>query len=490
VPNNVNFQVPFLGGGPTIAEQIMQGLKEGFDQKAQTQQLGIQQQNADTNKQRATSEAGLQGAQTEEIQQNIRRQKMMLDSLFTPKPDAQAGPSVSGTPTLGTAAPPPRTDFERLVDQSNLSDPLKQTTKLVGQFAVQTGKPEAAMDFFFKQLDKESKNVVPHVLFDKGLPYGVVNKFGEVHDLEDPAIPPDLQGLADSAKKIYAQKNLLLPDEITNTNSQNGRLWNVLHPGTPLPADLTLPQSATKDQAARNDAHLKSLLAAESTKAQRDAVNAARDAGRSDREAQQGITTVIGTEPKTGKDVLVSEADAKTMGLTGIMKAEADQVNKAQSARHWIPLAAKTADIQRADPNDPKSAAANPEDMGILQLVDDLDKRGKLGVVASRWNDFLAGNVGSGDPEVEALRTKMGLSNTLLMNAHVGSRGGSYMMEHFENLANAGKMDANTLRAGVRSELDYIKDRAMLPSGRGTVSSPARSSGLSPDNPFAPKKVQ
>jgi len=137
-------------------------------------------------------------------------------------------------------------------------------------------------------------------------------------------------------------------------------------------------------------------------------------------------------------------------------------VSKAQSARHWIPLAEKTAKILRTDPNDQMSAAANAEDMGILQLVDDLDKRGKLGAITSRWNDFMAGGVGAGDPEVEALRVKMGLSTTLLANAHVGSRAGTTMIEHFQELADAKKMDAPTLRSGVKSELDYIKDRAML----------------------------
>lgn len=42
MPNNVNFQIPFLGGGPQIAEQIMQGLHEGFAEKQQSQQLDLE----------------------------------------------------------------------------------------------------------------------------------------------------------------------------------------------------------------------------------------------------------------------------------------------------------------------------------------------------------------------------------------------------------------------------------------------------------------
>jgi hypothetical protein len=62
----------------------------------------------------------------------------------------------------------------------------------------------------------------------------------------------------------------------------------------------------------------------------------------------------------------------------------------------------------------------------------------------------------------------MGLATTLLVNAHVGSRGGSYMMEHFQSLADAGKMNARTLRAGVDQELKYIKNRAMEPASTST----------------------
>ena len=74
------------------------------------------------------------------------------------------------------------------------------------------------------------------------------------------------------------------------------------------------------------------------------------------------------------------------------MKADADVFNKATAARGWIPLAAA------------KGNQDDPASMRILQLIDALDEQGKLGPVASRWNDFLAGNVGAGDPYVEALR--------------------------------------------------------------------------------------
>jgi hypothetical protein len=241
--------------------------------------------------------------------------------------------------------------------------------------------------------------------------------------------------------------------------------FQVLNPGKPLPQSMMLSPNATSKDFDRIDKMLEATERAQGTQAQRETANSIRQQtfaltqqNQQDRQEREGLQPVIGTDPNTGKTVLASASDAKQMGLTGAMKAGEMEVSKAQAARHWIPLADKQ--------------GKNPEDKGILQLIDDLDKQGKLGVLASRWNDFMAGKIGAGDPAITALRTKMGLSSTLLMNAHVGSRGGSYMLEHFEDLANSRKMNAQTLRTGVRSELDYVKDRAMLPERQGGLQQP------------------
>src|SRR5947207_10187316 len=44
MPTYANLNIPFLGGGPTIAEQILQGLHEGATEKLQQQQLGLEKQ--------------------------------------------------------------------------------------------------------------------------------------------------------------------------------------------------------------------------------------------------------------------------------------------------------------------------------------------------------------------------------------------------------------------------------------------------------------
>lgn len=261
-----------------------------------------------------------------------------------------------------------------------------------------------------------------------------------------------------------------LGDKIPQLNQALEQRYQVLNPGKPLPPYLTLQPTATQKDFDRTDKLLESQERATGTKAQQDQTNAIRQQTQSmmqqglelrqqtqrDTEEQKGLQPVIGTDPKTGKSVLVSQSEAKTMGLTGPMKAEGSDVSKAMAARHFLPLA------DNPDPGNP----------GIKQQIDALEKAGKLGPLASRWNDFLAGKYGAGDPDFERLRVSMGLSTTLLMNLHVGSRGGSYMMEHFEDLANSKKMDAGTLKAGVDQELKYAKDRAMLPGGGGGTTAP------------------
>jgi hypothetical protein len=87
-------------------------------------------------------------------------------------------------------------------------------------------------------------------------------------------------------------------------------------------------------------------------------------------------------------------------------------------------------------------------------------KPGELEALAPRWNEFLAGTVGTDDPRYVALRTHVnGLLGTALMQAH-GVRGKT-MAEHFQNIADAGKMSQSTLQAALDAEKQYVNEKAM-----------------------------
>jgi hypothetical protein len=261
---------------------------------------------------------------------------------------------------------------------------------------------------------------------------------------------------------------------ITQLNKGLETRWQVLHPSETLPDNFQLSATATPADFERVDKLLEATEKGAATKAQQEVVNAMRQQTFEMQRDKTDMQAVVGLDPKSGQQVLLPAGQAQQAGIQNPMKADADMVNKALAARHWLNLANKQGD-----------AKAAPEDMGIMQLVDKLDSEGKLGPIASRWNEFMTGKVGAGDPEVAALRAKMGLSTTLLMQAHVGSRGSAQMLEHFEDLANQKKLDGPTLKAALGAEVSYVQDKAMDPNPP-SYGKPAAKSGTTPSTTAKP----
>ncbi len=142
--------------------------------------------------------------------------------------------------------------------------------------------------------------------------------------------------------------------------------------------------------------------------------------------------------------------------------AESEKVNNARSL------------INVFDDND-------ADDPGLLQLAAKLDQQGKLGPVMTRFQSWLnkgntAANFNAGDPDVQRLFTKMGLSTTGLMQVHVGARGSAQMLEHFEDLAKAKEMSSSAFRTALDTEARYVRMKAMLPSAQRAT--PAQTSPL------------
>jgi hypothetical protein len=149
----------------------------------------------------------------------------------------------------------------------------------------------------------------------------------------------------------------------------------------------------------------------------------------------------MGTDA-SGRQVAGTQDELAQGGVTAQTKLPAGDVSKVQAAR------------QLTAPD------------GLLRSVkadiDDLSAKGKLGVVASRWNDFLAGKVGS-EPDFQKLKTDMDLTSTQLMQAHVGLKGSDAMLEHFGKLADYHISDEATLRSALGAEAKYLAERAARP---------------------------
>ena len=150
----------------------------------------------------------------------------------------------------------------------------------------------------------------------------------------------------------------------------------------------------------------------------------------------------VGTDA-AGNQVAGNPNDLKAAGVSNFTKLPTEQVSKVNAARELI----------------------SPAGLfnSVAQNIQALQAKGNLGVVGSRWNDFLAGKVGEGDPDFQSLRTNMGLLSTKLMQAHVGSRGSAQMLEHFKELADYRITDAKTLLSALSAEHKYMTTTAAVP---------------------------
>jgi hypothetical protein len=162
--------------------------------------------------------------------------------------------------------------------------------------------------------------------------------------------------------------------------------------------------------------------------------------------AKANTNMMTGSMPD-GTQVAGTQDELTRAGATGVTKLPAADSSKVSIARQLI------------SPN------------GLLTNTQkDLEafKPEELTAIGNRWNEFEAGTLGSGDPRYIALRTDARLLSTALMQAHVGSRGSESIMEHFEGLANAGKMSGDTLRTALETERRYVEEKAMLPNSAST----------------------
>lgn len=107
----------------------------------------------------------------------------------------------------------------------------------------------------------------------------------------------------------------------------------------------------------------------------------------------------------------------------------------------------------------------------IEQEAKQLDALGLMGAAGSRWRDFLSNKIGAsalagGNKQNGELlgkfRADVGLLKTALMKAHVGSRGGTQLLDEFNGLLNADKTDI----AGFLGALEGVKGWMSLYANR------------------------
>jgi hypothetical protein len=106
----------------------------------------------------------------------------------------------------------------------------------------------------------------------------------------------------------------------------------------------------------------------------------------------------------------------------------------------------------------------------VDRLIDGADKAGELGVVATRWNDFLSGKLGD-DPTKDQVFSKLSSNlrflSTAVSMAHGGLRGGGspQMVEHWEKALFA--TTPYTLKAKLAQARKWMEGYAKMDKASG-----------------------
>lgn len=212
-------------------------------------------------------------------------------------------------------------------------------------------------------------------------------------------------------------------------------------------AELDTENSDTNVKAAANKAAKVEQAKLDVTNSPANQAAAARGKGQAtaaETEAKNKVSGQMfsGTD-KNGNQVAGTSDELQAAGVANPTKLDADTGKKVTTARQLI---------------SPEGLFAQ-----IRQDMDNLDKKGKLGSAATaRFNDAMLKKAGS-DADYAPLFVHTHLLATALMQAHVGSKGSTDMMEEFKALANSGKMSSSTLRAALGAEYNYVHEKAMLP---------------------------
>jgi hypothetical protein len=290
------------------------------------------------------------------------------------------------------------------------------------------------------------------------------------------AMSPKQQEFATELKKAQISagagpSGLVAPEKLPGINAANALRLGVQQ----LPDALTLKEGDSYrdvDNIEKIVAGVESRKLREATLAQtkslaEQGLDIRRDIAEQGKEAKERKWSMW--QESDGRTVAGPLSQAEKEGGQNIAELPTKEVNDVFNARNAVKIMTKVGD------------PAKPETQGTLQLIDSLDRDGKLGILASRWNHFITTGVGASpgdDPRIITLIDKNLLGQTATMLTHFGASGGRspLMLQHFLDQANAGKMDALTLRAGTKATVDYMQDKAMYPKSQlpgATTATPA-----------------
>ena len=195
-------------------------------------------------------------------------------------------------------------------------------------------------------------------------------------------------------------------------------------------------RESSKDKAADATAVTEARINAEADNRNTLAANSAAKAGAT---ARAGTTARINAE--TTEDAIKKQANLETAKKTAASDAtlSAQEKNTLDGAR----------EIQRITPT-------------VDSLLSSVIKSGKMKTLEPRWNEFMTGKIGEGDPELTQLRTHLGFIQSKLAQIH--TRGGTISAQKkFEDLINGKVMNGATLQSALKAAKLWIDEYAKDP---------------------------
>jgi len=247
---------------------------------------------------------------------------------------------------------------------------------------------------------------------------------------------------------------------------------------------------------------------AEATGAMKERLDEARD--RANREIQSGhdVTrqNVAGTQAESRENVAGTQAGSREKVAAGqnvSRETIAGERNKtsqeiaherAESAEriatgHNLAMT-EAARIRASAANDPNKLTNTMKTMkqqaeatlpGIDRALDETEKVAqKLGPVQGRWNDFMTGKVGAGDPEFKHYKDEIGMVSSAVTLAHARGRMSNELFEHFEKMFDAGKLSPENMIQALNVAKEWLGDYAKMGETGSPVNSPAERPKESP----------
>src|SRR6266550_1798188 len=226
-----------------------------------------------------------------------------------------------------------------------------------------------------------------------------------------------------------------------------------------------------------------------------------KDAAGIERQILSGQTARATTTEKTGsqekiatgkeasQEKIATGKEASTEKIAGekIQSAEdiaqGNRESKERIATGHNLASTEVARIRAASANDPNKLTNTMKTMkqqaqatlpGINRALDETEKVANLlGPGEGRWNDFMTGKIGGGDPVYKHYRDEIGMVQSAVTLAHARGRMSNELFEHFERMFNAGKLSAANMIQALNVAHEWLSDYATMGEGPGGGAAPA-----------------